>query len=93
MSGTGKSSALAELARRGFRTVDTDEPGWMVEAELGWDERAGWLRRTATIAARNTASVAASTACFAFAARFRAAAILDPEGSMPPWNRRRLSTA
>ena len=31
MSGTGKSSALAELARRGFRTVDTDEPGWTVE--------------------------------------------------------------
>jgi dephospho-CoA kinase len=30
MSGTGKSSALAELARRGFRTVDTDEPGWTV---------------------------------------------------------------
>ena|SRR5579862_1027224 len=28
MSGTGKSSALTELARRGFRTVDTDEPGW-----------------------------------------------------------------
>ena len=28
MSGTGKSSALAELGRRGFRTVDTDEPGW-----------------------------------------------------------------
>jgi shikimate kinase len=28
MSGTGKSSALAELARRGFRTVDTDAPGW-----------------------------------------------------------------
>ena len=41
MSGTGKSSALAELARRGFRTVDTDEPGWTVEdAEGGrwWDE-------------------------------------------------------
>jgi predicted ATPase len=31
MSGTGKSSALAELARRGFRTVETDEPGWTVE--------------------------------------------------------------
>ena len=31
MSGTGKSSALAELARRGFRTVDTDEPGWTAE--------------------------------------------------------------
>ena len=28
MSGTGKSSALAELRRRGFETVDTDEPGW-----------------------------------------------------------------
>jgi dephospho-CoA kinase len=41
MSGTGKSSALAALARYGFRTVDTDEPGWMVEAddgELLWDE-------------------------------------------------------
>ena len=42
MSGTGKSSALAELARRGFRTVDTDEPGWTVEdADDGqwWDEK------------------------------------------------------
>jgi len=41
MSGTGKSSTLAELARRGFRTVDTDDPGWTVEdAEGGrwWDE-------------------------------------------------------
>lgn len=28
MSGTGKSSALAELARRGHRTVDTDYDGW-----------------------------------------------------------------
>ncbi len=36
MSGTGKSSALAALARRGFRTVDTDEPGWKV-GEC-WDE-------------------------------------------------------
>ena len=36
MSGTGKSSALAALAQRGFRTVDTDEPGWKL-GEL-WDE-------------------------------------------------------
>jgi shikimate kinase len=36
MSGTGKSTALAELARRGFRTVDTDEPGWSQ-----WSERDG----------------------------------------------------
>jgi hypothetical protein len=28
MSGTGKSSALAELRRRCFEAVDTDEPGW-----------------------------------------------------------------
>ena len=28
MSGTGKSSSLAELRRRGFDVVDTDEPGW-----------------------------------------------------------------
>jgi shikimate kinase len=33
MSGTGKSSALAELARRGYRVVDTDEPGWTEWAE------------------------------------------------------------
>ncbi len=41
MSGTGKSSALVELARRGFRTVDTDEPGWTVEDADGgrwWDD-------------------------------------------------------
>ncbi len=28
MSGTGKSSALAALGRRGYRVVDTDDPGW-----------------------------------------------------------------
>ncbi|MFJ2979244.1 AAA family ATPase [Curtobacterium sp. NPDC087082] len=28
MSGTGKSSALIELATRGYRVVDTDDPGW-----------------------------------------------------------------
>jgi dephospho-CoA kinase len=28
MSGTGKSSTLAELGRRGYRVVDTDDPGW-----------------------------------------------------------------
>ena len=26
--GTGKSTALAELGRRGFEVVDTDAPGW-----------------------------------------------------------------
>jgi broad-specificity NMP kinase len=28
MSGTGKSTALAELARRGFQVVDTDDGPW-----------------------------------------------------------------
>jgi adenylate kinase family enzyme len=28
MSGSGKSTVLAELARRGFETVDTDEADW-----------------------------------------------------------------
>ena len=28
LSGTGKSSALAELGRRGCRVVDTDDAGW-----------------------------------------------------------------
>jgi dephospho-CoA kinase len=36
MSGTGKSTVLDELGRRGFRVVDTDEPGWAV-----WDEQDG----------------------------------------------------
>jgi len=31
MSGTGKSSVLAEFARRGHRVVDTDGSGWIVE--------------------------------------------------------------
>lgn len=34
MSGTGKSTVLAELARRGHRTVDTDEPEWSEEVPL-----------------------------------------------------------
>ena len=34
MSGTGKSTGLDELSRRGFGVVDTDEPGWTV-----WDEQ------------------------------------------------------
>lgn len=42
MSGTGKSSALAELMRRGFDVVETDEPGWTewsdVEGGYVWRE-------------------------------------------------------
>jgi len=31
MSGAGKSTVLAELARRGHAVVETDEGGWCVE--------------------------------------------------------------
>lgn len=34
MSGTGKSTALGELAKLGFEVVDTDDPGW-----TDWSER------------------------------------------------------
>jgi shikimate kinase len=38
MSGAGKSTVLAELSRRGYRTVDTDYDGWLVPGGR-WDER------------------------------------------------------
>ncbi len=59
MSGSGKSTVLAELKRRGHRVVDTDDPGWIVETHFAggvepvWDldqiralidgHRSGWL--------------------------------------------------
>lgn len=40
MSGVGKSTALAELASRGFETVDTDDGDWIdvVDGEPLWRE-------------------------------------------------------
>ncbi len=40
MSGTGKSTDLAELARRGHRVIDTDYDGWSENAD-----DSGWLWR------------------------------------------------
>lgn len=37
MSGAGKSTLLDELARRGHRTVDTDDGGWTL-LDAVWDE-------------------------------------------------------
>ena len=37
MSGTGKSTLLGELGRRGHHTVDTDYDGWTTPAGI-WDE-------------------------------------------------------
>ena len=46
MSGTGKSTALGELRRRGYEVVDTDEPGW-----TEWsDEDGGYVWREDRIA-------------------------------------------
>ncbi len=42
ISGTGKSSVLEELARRGHAVVDTDEGDWAEEVPL--DEPPGWER-------------------------------------------------
>lgn len=52
MSGTGKSSALAELRSLGFDAVDTDEPGWSEWSS----EEAGYVwceDRIAELLARN----------------------------------------
>lgn len=40
MSGTGKSTVLAELARRGHRVIDTDYEGWSENPD-----GSGWLWR------------------------------------------------
>ena len=48
MSGTGKSTVIAELAARGYRAVDTDDDGWHawveVDGELDWVWRADRMR-------------------------------------------------
>ena len=52
MSGTGKSTALSALRRRGFEVLDTDEPGW-----TEWSDGDGgyiWREdRVAEVLARN----------------------------------------
>jgi hypothetical protein len=51
MSGTGKSAALAELGRRGFRVVDTDLPGWSEWIRVEGDpDGGGWFWREDRIA-------------------------------------------
>lgn len=40
MSGTGKSSVIGELRKRGFQAIDMDEPGWseFVDGNQLWRE-------------------------------------------------------
>jgi shikimate kinase len=56
MSGSGKSTLLAAVARRGFRTVDTDYDGWG-QSEARWDEprMSALLAQHSTIAVCGTA--------------------------------------
>jgi hypothetical protein len=42
MSGSGKSTVLAELARRGHRVVDTDDPGWLVKIDTADGPEPAW---------------------------------------------------
>src|SRR5262245_27208891 len=50
MSGTGKSTALAELDRRGFCVVDLDSPGWSEWVPLPGDDIGEWLWREDKVA-------------------------------------------
>jgi shikimate kinase len=56
MSGAGKSTILAAVARRGYPTVDTDYDGWELPGAL-WDEprMSALLAEHATLAVSGTA--------------------------------------
>lgn len=45
MSGTGKSTALVELRKRGFRVVDTDSPAWSEWVTGPAGDEGEWLWR------------------------------------------------
>ncbi len=42
MSGSGKSAALTQLARRGHAVVDTDDPGWIIRSRAGGGSEPMW---------------------------------------------------
>jgi dephospho-CoA kinase len=46
MSGTGKSTVLAELDKRGYEVVETDEPEWMEWS----DDEGGYMWREGRVA-------------------------------------------
>jgi shikimate kinase len=50
MAGTGKSTALAELGRRGFRIVDTDSSAWSEWVPSAGGAEGEWLWREDRIA-------------------------------------------
>ncbi len=73
MSGTGKSTALAELGRRGFRTVDTDSAAWSewVPAACGSEEEWLWREdRMAELLASQDAHTLYVSGCMSNQAKF-----------------------
>jgi broad-specificity NMP kinase len=61
MSGTGKSTVIGELAARGYRAVDMDEPGWSERAPDGdWVWREDRVRE---LLAREDAEVLFVSGC------------------------------
>jgi dephospho-CoA kinase len=73
MSGTGKSAALAELARRGHRVVDTDYGGYSEEvpsAEPGGSEQLWREERIAQLLDERDDGVLFVSGCVANQGRF-----------------------
>jgi len=84
MSGTGKSTALAELARRGFRVVDTDSRSWSEWAPDADGGRGEWLwreDRMAELLAKHENGTLYASGCMAnqgkFYDRFEAVVLLS----------------
>src|SRR5262245_3494019 len=67
MSGTGKSAALVELGRRGFRVVDTDDPGWK---EQRGDEKVWREDRIAELLAGDAGETLYVSGCVSNQGRF-----------------------
>ncbi len=66
MSGTGKSTVLAELARRGHPVLDTDAPGWIVDASTSRGPEPMWdLTRIGLLLDRHRAGTLFVAGCVA----------------------------
>jgi hypothetical protein len=96
MSGTGKSSALAGLARRGHQTVDTDDPGWIIENQTPAGPEPLWdLKRVGALLDRHQTGWLFIAGCVAnqraLYDRFDAVALAERTGRRPPSARHRPS--
>src|SRR5207248_670074 len=83
MSGSGKSTVLAELARRGFETVDTDEADW-----TRWsDDEDGYLwveDRIAELLARDRETTLYLSGTVSNQGRFYAPSTQSSSSAHPP---------